>query len=94
MKKKSSENDQLTGHFQSSFIHFQSFFFSSPDPKSEKNPVNQLIKIFWHKQFRLRLLWVFTEILVTIYINKTGGWILIEGTGTCQARLCGLWASS
>ena len=33
-KKKSSENDQLTGHFQSFF------FFSSPDPKSEKNPVN------------------------------------------------------
>ena len=31
-KKKSSENDQLTGHFQSIFI----YFFSSPDPKSEK----------------------------------------------------------
>ena len=31
-KKKSSENDQLTGHFQSFFI----YFFSSPDPKSEK----------------------------------------------------------
>ena len=30
--KKSSENDQLTGHFQSFFI----YFFSSPDPKSEK----------------------------------------------------------
>ena len=28
-KKKGSENDQLTGHFQS-------FFFSSPDPRSEK----------------------------------------------------------
>ena len=27
-EKKSSENDQLTGHFQSFFIlHFQSFFF-------------------------------------------------------------------
>ena len=31
-KKKSSENDQLTGHFQSFFI----YFFSSLDPKSEK----------------------------------------------------------
>ena len=35
---------QLTGHFQSFCIYF---FFSSPDPKSEKNPVNQLIKKFW-----------------------------------------------
>ena len=44
-KKKISENDQLTGHFQSFFI----YFFSSPhDPKSEKKiPVNQLIKKFW-----------------------------------------------
>ena len=31
--KKSSENDQLTGHFQSFFI----YFFRPPDPKSEKN---------------------------------------------------------
>ena len=31
-KKKSSENDQLTGHFQSFFI----FIFRLPDPKSEK----------------------------------------------------------
>ena len=31
-KKKSSENDQLTGHFQSFFI----YFISSPNPKSEK----------------------------------------------------------
>ena len=38
-EKKSSENDQSTGHFQSFFP-----FFSIPDPKSEKNPVNQLIK--------------------------------------------------
>ena len=30
-KKKSSENDQLTGHFQSFFN-----FFTSPDPKSGK----------------------------------------------------------
>ena len=28
-KKKSSENDQLTGHFQSFFVYF---FFSSPRP--------------------------------------------------------------
>ena len=27
--------------------HFQSLFFRPPDPKSEKNPVNQLIKKFW-----------------------------------------------
>ena len=38
--KKSSENDQSTGHFQSFFF----FFFRLLDPKSEKNPVNQLIK--------------------------------------------------
>ena len=44
LKKKSSENDQLTGHFQSFFI----YFFRPPDPKSEKKiPVNQLIKKFW-----------------------------------------------
>ena len=30
--KKSPENDQLTGHFQSFFI----YFFCPPDPKSEK----------------------------------------------------------
>ena len=30
--KKSSENDQSTGHFQSFFI----YFFRSPDPRSEK----------------------------------------------------------
>ena len=39
MKKKSSENDQSTGYFYS-FL----FFYLSPDPKPEKNPVNQLIK--------------------------------------------------
>ena len=42
-EKKSSENDQLTGHFQSFFI----YFFSSPDPRSDFFPVNQLIKKFW-----------------------------------------------
>ena len=43
-KKKPSENDQLTGHFQSFFI----YFFRPPYPKSEKKiPVNQLIKKFW-----------------------------------------------
>ena len=31
-KQKSSENDQLTGHFQSFFI----YFFRPLDPKSEK----------------------------------------------------------
>ena len=31
-KTTTTENDQLTGHFQSFFI----LFFSSPDPKSEK----------------------------------------------------------
>ena len=39
-KKKSSENDQSTGHFQSFLI----YFFGPHDPRSEKNPVNQLIK--------------------------------------------------
>ena len=34
------------GHFQSFFI----YFFSSPNPNSEKKiPVNQLIKKFWPK---------------------------------------------
>ena len=43
-ENKSSENDQLTGHFQSFFI----YFFSSPRPQIwKKNPVNQLIKKFW-----------------------------------------------
>ena len=32
-----SENDHLTGHFR--------VFFRPPDPKSEKNLVNQLIKV-------------------------------------------------
>ena len=41
MKKKSSENDQLTGHFQS-------VCFFVPDPKSEKElPINQQIKKLW-----------------------------------------------
>ena len=40
--KKSSENDQLTGHFQSFFIYL---FFSSPSTLNlKKIPVNQLIK--------------------------------------------------
>ena len=29
------------------FRAFLFIFFSSPDPKSEKNPVNQLIKKIW-----------------------------------------------
>ena len=37
------ENDQSTGHFQS-FFFFSFFLFRTPDPKSEKNLVNQLIK--------------------------------------------------
>ena len=40
-KKNNSENDQVTGHFQSFFI----YFFRPPDPKSDKKIlVNQLIK--------------------------------------------------
>ena len=39
-RQKSPEKDQPTGHFQS-------FFASSPDPKSENNPVNQLVKTVW-----------------------------------------------
>ena len=38
--KKSSENEQLT-------VYFQSFFSRPLDPKSEKNPVNKLVKKFW-----------------------------------------------
>ena len=46
INKKSSENDQSTGHFQSFFI----YFFRPPDPRSEKKiPVNQLIKKIWPK---------------------------------------------
>ena len=36
LKKKSSENDQSSGHFQS--------FLFVPHPKSESPPLNQLIK--------------------------------------------------
>ena len=35
-KKKGSENDQLTDHFQSFFIYF---FFRPPDPKTETRNV-------------------------------------------------------
>ena len=44
---KSSENDQLTGHFQSFFIYYFSFPLDL-----KKNPVNQLIKKIWPKQSR------------------------------------------
>ena len=42
----------------SQLVVFRAFFlFSScPDPKSEKNPVNQLIKKFWPKIVRMRRL--------------------------------------
>ena len=41
MKKKTSENNQLTGHFQS-------FFFSVPPTLNlKKNPVNQVIIKIW-----------------------------------------------
>ena len=42
-KKKSSENDQSTGHFQSFFI----FIFFFPDPKSEKNSRKSTNKKIW-----------------------------------------------
>ena len=48
LKKKSSENEQLTGHFQSSFFLSKSekeksfFFFLN----LKKNPVNQQINFF------------------------------------------------
>ena len=45
-KKKSSENDQLTGHFQSLF--FLSFFYFHEN--SVGGFVNQLIKKFWPKE--------------------------------------------
>ena len=43
MLKKNSENDQLSGHFQS-------FFFHPPDPKSEKKVAKSTNKKkFWPK---------------------------------------------
>ena len=53
-KKKSSENDQLTGHFQSLFIYL--FFFTPPTLNLKKFPVNQLIKKFWPKVGALKRL--------------------------------------
>ena len=47
-EKKSSENDQLTGHFQSFFIYF---FFVPPTLDLNFYPVNQLIKQFWPLKF-------------------------------------------
>ena len=41
-EKKSSENDQSTGHFQSFFIYL--FFFVPQTLVWKKNPVNQLVK--------------------------------------------------
>ena len=43
-KKTSSENDQLTGHFQS---FFSFLFFVPPTLNLTKIPVNRLIKKFW-----------------------------------------------
>ena len=37
--KKSSENDQLTGHFQS-FFSFSELFFKSPEKNSQTSKVN------------------------------------------------------
>ena len=45
IKKKSSENDQLTGHFQSFFI----YYIVPPTLNQKKIPVNQLIIKFWPK---------------------------------------------
>ena len=42
-RKKSSENDQSTGHFQSFFL----LFFIPLTLNLKKNPANQLIKKFW-----------------------------------------------
>ena len=39
-EKKSSENDQLTGHFQSCFF-FRLFFLISPEKNSKTSKVNQ-----------------------------------------------------
>ena len=50
-KIKSSENDQITGHFQSYFIYFFCPPPPPPDPKSEKIPVSQLIKKFLAQMF-------------------------------------------
>ena len=44
IKKKSSENDQLTGHFQSFFLFFfifRAFFFNISRKNSKTSKVNQ-----------------------------------------------------
>ena len=40
-EKKSSENDQLTGHFPELFFHFQSHFFYISSTNSKTSKVNQ-----------------------------------------------------
>ena len=54
-KKKSSENDQLTGHFQSIFI----YFFTSPDPKPEIFSRKSSNKKLWpyHKRYANSVDW-------------------------------------
>ena len=49
-KKKNSENDQLTGHFQSFLIYF---FFIPTSLNLKKNSINQLIKKFWPEDDRV-----------------------------------------
>ena len=39
--KKSSENDQLTGHFQSFFFSFSELFFNISHKNSKTSKVNQ-----------------------------------------------------
>ena len=53
-EEKSSENDQLTGHFQSffflvnwSFSELFFFFFLPPDPKSEKKSCKSTNNKYW-----------------------------------------------
>ena len=45
-EKKSSENDQFTGHSQ---FFFYLFLFVPPTLNLKKNPVNQIIKKIWPK---------------------------------------------
>ena len=48
LKEKSSKIDESTGHFQSFFFSFH-IRPQTADPKSEKNPVNELIETIWQK---------------------------------------------
>ena len=69
MKKKHSETDQLTGHFQSFFI----YFFLSPDPKSEFFSRKSTNKKFWPYEHS-HSHWPMKENLAWANKNENGPW--------------------